>query len=88
MEKKTKRHIKRLVPKPNLNYDNRKRFRMEEIDVTKALEKIKNIQLSPNELRHYGFDANWKEKIPEKVFVRLAVAIEKNEKAIKELEKY
>jgi|GEM_PF-3684423 len=88
MVKKPKWPQKRLVLESNLNYDNRKRFRMEEIDVTKALEKIKNIQLSPRELRHCGFDVNWKESIPEKVFVRLAVAIEKNEKAIKELEKY
>ncbi|HID28523.1 MAG TPA: hypothetical protein EYP19_00800 [Desulfobacterales bacterium] len=56
--------------------------------VSKTLDRIKKLELSPHELKYYGLSERWKEEIPAKVLERLAKAIEKNKEALKELEKY
>ena len=56
--------------------------------MSKTLDRIKKLELSPHELKYYGLSERWKEEIPAKVLERLAKAIEKNKEALKELEKY
>ena len=88
MAKRPKGALKKVVHWPNIHYHKVKRFRREEVSLTEAIEKIKNMKLTPHELKYYGLPENWQSIIPKNVVIRLAAALEKNKEAIKELERY
>ena len=60
----------------------------EEDIMTKMLEKINNIELSPRTLHELGMDKNWRDKVSSELTCKVVKTARKYRDVLKELSKY